>query len=326
VNKGRNPLFLIIVLAAVFLFPFSGNMHWTRVLIEIFMWTTVSLGFRLILMAGQINLAQIAFMGLGAYTVAILTTKLSLNYWLCLPVAVASTAWFAFLIGYISLRTKGIHFALATFAVAEVIRLIWIEWKTLFGGVGGIPNIPPPDSILGLAFTNVAAYYYFAFLMALFTIAVMHRIDRSRFGAALLTFEHTEDLAQSVGIDCFRYKNIAFVIGSAFAGLAGGFFATFYHYVGSEDFTIHQTFYVMIYVLTGGVQSIFGTILGVASLMIALKLIHHIPGFNPVWEPLFLGCTLLAVMKFLPGGLISLRRSASGEQQQWEERPGGEVA
>ncbi len=327
VNKDRRLLFLIILSMAAVLFPFSGNMHWTRVLIEIFMWTTVSLGFRLILMAGQINLAQIAFMGLGGYAVAILTTKLSLNYWLCLPLAVASTAWFAFLIGYISLRTKGIHFALATFAVAEVIRLIWIEWKSLFGGVGGIPNIPPPDSILGLAFTSVDTYYYLAFLMLLFTIAVMYRIDGSRFGAALLTFEHTEDLAHAVGIDCFRYKNIAFVIGSAFAGLAGGFFAAFYHYVGSDDFTIHQTFYVMIYVLTGGVQSIFGTILGVASLMVALKLIHHIPGFNPVWEPLFLGCTLLAVMKFLPGGLISLKRSASDERGEWEEEgPGGKVA
>ena len=319
-------LFWILLSAAAVGFPFSGNIHWTRVLIEIFMWTTVSLGFRLILTAGQINLAQIAFMGLGGYTVAILTTKLSLNFWLCLPLAVACTAFFAMIIGYISLRTKGIHFALATFAVAEIIRLIWIEWKTLFGGVGGIPNVPPPDPILGIPFTNVSSYYYLGFVMVLFTIAVMHRIERSRFGIALLTFENTEDLAQSVGIDCFRYKNIAFIIGSAFAGLAGAFFAVFYHYVGSEDFTIQQTFYVMIYVLTGGVQSISGTVIGVTSLMVSLKLIHHIPGFNPVWEPLFLGCTLLAIMKFLPGGLISLRRPVPAERNRLHEKPGGEVA
>jgi branched-chain amino acid transport system permease protein len=291
------------------------------------MWTTVSLGFRLILIAGQINLAQIAFMGLGGYTVAILTTKLSLNFWLCLPLSAISTAFIAMIIGYISLRTKGIHFALASFAVAEIIRLIWIEWKTLFGGVGGIPNVPSPDPILGITFANVSSYYYFGLVMVLFAIGVMHRIERSRFGIALLTFEHTEDLAQSVGIDCFRYKNIAFIIGSAFSGLAGGFFAVFYHYVGSEDFTIQQTFYVMIYVLTGGVQSIPGTLIGVTSLMVSLKLIHHIPGFNPVWEPLFLGCTLLTVMKLLPGGLISLRRPVPPEKIRLDdEEAGGEVA
>jgi branched-chain amino acid transport system permease protein len=317
---------LIILLVGIVLFPITGNIHWTRVLIEIFMWIMVSLGFRLILTAGQINLAQIAFMGLGGYTVAILTTKLGFNYWPSLLVAVGSTALFAVVIGYISLRTKGIHFALATFAVAEIVRLIWIEWKSLFGGVGGIPSIPPPNSLLGIQFGSVLSYYYLAFLMVIFSLAVMVRIEKSRFGMALLIFEHTEDLAQSVGIDCFRYKNIAFVIGSAYAGLAGGFFAAFYHYVGSEDFTIQQTFYVLIYVLTGGIQSLYGTVLGVSSLMICLKMIHHIPGFNPVWEPLFLGCTLLAVMKFLPGGLISLMGRFSAEGVSLDSKQEGGVA
>jgi branched-chain amino acid transport system permease protein len=316
----------VILLVGIVLFPITGDIHWTRVLIEIFMWITVSLGFRLILTAGQINLAQIAFMGLGGYAVAILTTKLGLNYWPSLLLAVGSTAVFALGIGYISLRTKGIYFALATFAVAEIVRLIWIEWKSLFGGVGGIPNIPPPNPVLGIQFGNVISYYYFAFIMVIFSMAVMYRIERSRFGMALLIFEHTEDLAQSVGIDCFRYKNIAFVIGSSFAGLAGGFFAAFFHYVGSEDFTIHQTFYVLIYVLTGGIQSFYGTLLGVSSLIICLKMIHHIPGFNPVWEPLFLGCTLLAVMKFLPGGLISLPGRLSLERFKLDLKRGERIA
>jgi branched-chain amino acid transport system permease protein len=302
---------VLVLLFILFLFPNIGSIHWTRVLIEVFIWTTVSLGFRLILTAGQLSLAQVSFMGLGAYTIAILTTKIHLSYWISFPLAGIFTAFFALVIGSISLRAKGIHFALATFAISEVIRLTWIEWKTVFGGVGGIPNIPPPDPIFGLKFGSIPSFYYLSLLLLIFVVLMMHRLDISKFGMILLTFERSENLSQSVGINTFKYKTIAFIIGSFCAGLAGAVFASFFHYVGPEDFSIHQTFYVLIYVLTGGVSTVYGTIFGVFTLIIALKLIHHLPGFNPVWEPLFLGCTLLFIMKFLPGGLISIRQKLS---------------
>jgi branched-chain amino acid transport system permease protein len=307
VNKINFKLTIIVALLIIlFLFPTTGNIHWTRVLVEVFIWATVSLGFRLILTAGQLSLAQVSFMGLGAYTVGIMTTKTNLNYWICFPLAGVFAAFFALIIGYLSLRTRGIHFAIATFAISEVIRLTWIEWKSLFGGVGGIPHIPAPSPLFGFKFESTASFYYLSLFLILFTILIMHRMDRSKFGMILLTLEKSESLSQSVGINTFEYKIIAFIIGSFFAGLAGGVFAPFYHYIGPDDFSIHQTFYVLIYVLTGGVQTIYGTIFGVFTLIMALKLIHHLPGFNPVWEPLFLGCTLILIMKFLPGGLISI--------------------
>ncbi len=304
-------LLLIAFLVLILIFPNLGSMHWNRVLIEIFIWSVVSLGFRLILTAGQLSLAQVSFMGLGAYTVAILTTQAHLNYWICFPLAGIFTGFFAMIIGYISLRTRGIHFALATFAISEVIRLIWIEWKTLFGGVGGIPNIPSPNPLLGLKFGSIPSFYYFAFVVLFFTALVMYRLSQSRFGMILLTLEKSENLSQSVGVNTFRYKLIAFIAGSFFAGLGGAVHSTFFHYVGPEDFSIHQTFYVLIYVITGGANSIFGTLLGVSSLILGLKLIHHLPNFNPVWEPLFLGGVLLAVMKFKPEGVISLLQSVT---------------
>jgi len=314
VNKTLSKtLLLIAFLVLILIFPNLGSMHWNRVLIEIFIWSVVSLGFRLILTAGQLSLAQVSFMGLGAYTVAILTTQVHLNYWICLPLAGIFTGFFALIIGYVSLRTRGIHFALATFAISEVIRLIWIEWKTLFGGVGGIPNIPSPNPLLGLKFGSIPSFYYFSFVLLFFTALVMYRLSQSRFGMILLTLEKSENLSQSVGVNTFRYKLIAFIAGSFFAGLGGAVHSTFFHYVGPEDFSIHQTFYVLIYVITGGANSIFGTLLGVSSLILGLKLIHHLPNFNPVWEPLFLGGVLLMVMKFKPEGVISLLQNLTGK-------------
>ena len=306
---------MIVFLVLILIFPSLGSKHWNRVFVEIFIWAVVSLGFRLILTAGQLSLAQVSFMGLGAYTVAILTTQVHLNYWICFCLAGVFTGIFALIIGYISLRTRGIHFALATFAISEIIRLIWIEWKTLFGGVGGIPNIPSPNPLLGVEFGSIPSFYYLSFFLMLFTALVMYRLGQSRFGKIILTLEKSENLSQSVGVNTFQYKLIAFIIGSFFAGLGGAIHSVFYHYVGPEDFSIHQTFYVLIYVITGGANSIFGTLLGVFSLILGLKLIHNFPNFNPVWEPLFLGCVLLVVMKFKPEGIISLMQNLTNKKE-----------
>lgn len=296
-----------MIVVALFCVPlFITSIHWIRVLIEIFLWTTLSLGFRLILTSGLASLAQVSFMGLGAYTVAILTTKVGVNYWICLPLAGIVAAFAALIIGAISLRSRDIYFAIATFAIAEVIRLTWIEWISLFGGVGGIASIPSPNPIFGLKFDSTVSFYYLSLFLVFMTTAVMYRLEVTSFGRILLTFEGEEDLALSVGINPFKLKTIAFVIGSFFAGLAGGVFAPFYHYIGPEDFSIHQTFFVLVFVITGGAGTIYGTMIGVFTVTVLLKLLHHLPGFNPVWEPLFLGCILLIVMKFVPGGLIGL--------------------
>jgi len=313
---------LIIFVALIFAPQLIRSIHWTRVLIEIFLWMTISLGFRLILTSGLVSLAQVSFMGLGAYTVAILTTKLGANYWICLPLAGIVSAFFALIIGLISLRSRDIYFAIATFAIAEVIRLTWIEWRTFFGGVGGIASIPSPNPIFGLKFGSTLTFYYLSLFLTILTTLVMYRIEVSSFGRILLTFEEEEDLAMSVGTNPFKLKTIAFVIGSFFAGLAGAVFAPFYHYIGPEDFSIHQTFFVLVFVITGGAATIYGTMIGVFTVSILLKLLHHLPGFNPVWEPLFLGCVLLIVMKFVPGGLISLpKRISSLTKYNTQEKP-----
>jgi branched-chain amino acid transport system permease protein len=250
-------------------------------------------------------------MGVGAYTVALLTTRLGWNFWICFVLAGIITALMALIIGFISLRTKGFYFAIATFAIAEVIRLTWIEWSSVFGGVGGIANIPPPDPILGFKFCSVLSFYYLSLLLIIVTTFIMHCLEVSRFGLIVTTFEEADDLAESVGINVTLYKNISYVIGSFFAGCAGAIFGPFYHYIGPDDFSVQQSFYIVIYILAGGADSVYGTLIGVFVIMVTLTLVHLIPGYNPVWEPLVLGSILLIIMKVLPGGLLSLVQKTS---------------
>ena len=302
---------LISVIILCFLPHMIRNVYWCRVFIEFFIWVTVCLGFRLILSTGELSLAQVAFMGVGAYTVGILTTRLDWNFWACWPLAGIVVSIFAFIVGSISLKIKGFYFAIATFAISEIIRLIWIQWTSLFGGVGGIPQIPSPDPILSLKFGSAVSFYYLSLVLAIITGLIMYRLDTTRFGLTVRTFEEADNLAESVGVNVIQYKLIAFVIGSFFAGLAGALFATFYHYIGPEDFAIHQTFYVIIYTLAGGAASVYGTLIGCFIIMMVQASVHLIPGYNPVWEPLILGGILISIMKFLPGGLIGVQQRIS---------------
>jgi branched-chain amino acid transport system permease protein len=304
-------IILISVLILCFLPQMIRNVYWCRVFIEFFIWVVVCLGFRLILSTGELSLAQVAFMGIGAYTVGILTTRLGWNFWACWPLAGIVAAILALIVGSVSLRIKGFYFAIATFAISEIIRLIWIQWTSLFGGVGGIPQVPSPTAILGLKFGSPVSFYYLSLVLAIITALIMYRLDTTRFGLTVSTFEEADNLAESVGIHVMQYKLIAFVIASFFAGLAGALFATFYHYIGPEDFAIHQTFYVIIYALAGGAASVYGTLIGCFVIMAVLASVHVIPGYNPVWEPLILGGILILVMKFLPGGLIAIPQRIS---------------
>ena len=256
--------------------------------------------------AGHVSFAQVAFMGIGAYTTALLTKELHWTFWSCLPLSGFVAASVALPLGYITLRIKGVYFIVATFALGEVIRLVWIEWSSLFKGPGGIPDIPLPSPIFGWEFGSASSFYYLILCLLIFTMFAMYGLDRSRFGMTLLTFEQAEDLAESVGINAMKYKVIAFVIASFFAGITGAFYATFHHYISPDDFSLTQSLYVVVYTAIGGTGSLYGPVVGCFTLILLPALLHYVPGYEPVLEPLIYGSILIIILLLLPAGLVSL--------------------
>jgi len=277
-----------------------------HILISIFIWSILTLGIRLILVTGHLNAAQASFMGMGAYTSGILALKLGWSFWIGLPIAGVVAAVLALAIGYPTLKIKGVYFVMVTFGLTEVFRHIWMMWTGLFGGPQGLLGIPRPGAIkiggLVLAFSSKVPFYYLAFLLLLLTILVMSRLDSSRIGMTLRSIPQADLLAESIGVNVMRYKVLAFVIGSFFAGIAGSFWAHYFTYASPWDFTFANSVNMLIYVVMGGPSSVWGPIIGCFVMLTLDEVLRPIQ----LYMPIVLGTILIVVLLFIPGGFITI--------------------
>jgi branched-chain amino acid transport system permease protein len=261
----------------------------------------------LILRSGQLSIGHAAFMAIGAYTSALLTMRAGLPFPLAMPLAGVMAAVIAVLVGYPSLRLKGLFFALVTFAFAEIVRIVFKSFGgDLFGGASGISAIPHP-SFFGIELASRTSYYYLALPLMLLTILVIYRIDKSRIGMNLVAISQADALAESLGINIMKYKVVAFVIGSFFAGVAGSFFAHYLRHISPESFTFWFSVYALIYVVVGGLGSIAGPIVGACTLSVFSESFRTFGDY----EPIVFGVALILVVMFLREGVVSLPQRAS---------------
>jgi branched-chain amino acid transport system permease protein len=174
---------------------------------------------------GEFSLGHTAFLGVG-YTVALLSTRLGLPFHVAVIAAAVVSALFGLLIGAITLRLRGPFFVIVTLCFAEVLRLIANNWIGLTNGPMGISGIEKPAwAIAGDALQQKLAYYY-ALLLAIVSLYVSYRFVYSNVGRGAMEVRENRFVAQSVGISPFHFGLLTFVLASAIAGLAGGFYAT----------------------------------------------------------------------------------------------------
>jgi branched-chain amino acid transport system permease protein len=216
-NK-RKLGYLIVIVTLAAIPAFSQDPYFLNILITTGIWTTSVWGVRLIMSTGQLTLGHAAYMAVGAYSSTLLVMKAGLSFWLAFPLSGLISALIALLIGYPTLRIKGVYFSIITFAFAEIIRLIIIDWPSLLGGYGGIAGIPSPSSFFFIRFTSRLPYYYLILILCLITYVVMVRMDKSRIGKIFSSIHESDTLAESVGINIMKYKLIAFCIGCFFCG------------------------------------------------------------------------------------------------------------
>lgn len=267
----------------------------------------------IILNIGELNLAQSAFMGIGAYTSTLLVMRLSIPFWTALPVAMLTTAIVSLAIGLLTLRFKGAYFLLFTFLFAELVRILLSNfWIPLFGGIPGLTNIPRPSlTIPGLIQTNFSSnidFYYLVLTLVLLTLFILRRMDTSRLGLLFKAISQSESLVESTGIHLIKFKIIGCALGCCFAGLAGSLYAHFVGIITPHDFSIHAVLAPIAYVVVGGMGSTYGPVLGTSFLMV---LSHFYLRQLGIYELLFYGLIIVLIIRFLPEGFISLPRVVS---------------
>jgi len=236
---------------------------------------------------GQLCLGHAGFMSIGAYISAVITQKAGLPFIVSIFLGAIIACIFAALIGYPTLKLTGDYFAITTLAFCEIIRIVIMNIDAV-GGARGFTGIPKE--------TN----FTIAFLFMVITVIVIYNIIHSSQGRAMLSVRENEIAAESMGINAFKYKMIAFIIGAFFAGLAGGLYAHYMGYIQPASFDFNKSIDYLTFVVFGGMGSLSGSIIATIVLTFLPELLRGLGEFRMLIYPL----ALIILMIFRPQGLL----------------------
>jgi branched-chain amino acid transport system permease protein len=255
------------------------------------------------LSCGQLSLANAGFMAIGAYAAALLTVRAHAPFPLALAAAILLPAIVAIPLGLPVLRLRGVFLAIATIGFGEVVRLAFVNWDYTNGALGLVAI--PQKTNLWLVWLALALALY-----------VLGRLRGSRVGYALEAIRQDEPAARAIGIASTQYKVAMFAFGAALAGLAGALEAHFTFMVAPSGYGFGRVVDMLVYAVVGGDAIFYGPVLGAAFLTTlpeALRGAGQAIGLAPGPLRLFVnGAILLAVILFLPNGLVSLPDAMRG--------------
>lgn len=299
--RRRRWLWLGVLGALLVVWPvFVHEVFFTYIGTLVLLYCIGAASLHLVLRIGHLSLGHAAFLGLGGYTSALLTTTLG---WPFAPAFLASglvPAAVALIVGPIVLRLRGVYFVLITFTLGEVVRLVFNEWQSLTGGADGIFRIPPPHPLL----VDKRAYYYFALVMATVCVGIVARVLSSQTGRYVDAIREGERLAQSSGVPILKFKVMIFGIACGLVGLQGSLLAHFIHFIAPGSYTFNESLNLLVMNVIGGMGGLTGSLIGAAFLTALPELLR---GWVELQRLLY-GVVLMLVMLFVPGGLMEVGR------------------
>lgn len=270
----------------------------------------------LTLSTGQLSLGNAGFMSIGAYTSALLTTKLGWPVYLTIPTGGLAAVLISLVIGFPALRLKGLYLAIATLGFGEVVRVIFLNLKITNGalGISGIPSLGVmtgkvlstwglSGGFAGLNLQQISNFLVVVFLFVFLALLLYytHRLSLSRVGRAFAAIKADETAAEAMGINTTYFKLLAFILGAFFAGVAGGFSAHLTFYIGPKDFDYHRTVEILIFAVLGGSNIVWGPVLGALLLTLLPELLRAASDYRMM----VYGAILVIMMAFRPQGLLS---------------------
>jgi branched-chain amino acid transport system permease protein len=301
------PLTYVLIVIFLIIFPLFLNDYYRDIMTLTGMYIVLALGLNLVVgQAGLLNLGYVAFYAIGAYTYAILSTTFGLTFWYGLVAGGSVAAAFAVLLGMPTLRLRGDYFAIVTLGLGEITRIILNNWDGMTGGPNGISKIGRPV-IAGYELHTTLDFYYLITVIVIITVFAMHRLIASRIGRAWVAIREDEVAAEAMGVNTYRMKLLAFVLGSAWAGIVGVFFSAKMAFVSPESFTFLESVMILCMVVLGGMGSIPGIILGALLLITIPEIFREFQDYRM----LAFGVALVLMMVFRPQGLLGARKKTA---------------
>lgn len=272
--------------------------------ILIMMNVVLASSLRLVNLSGQLSLAHGGMVTIGAYTAALLVMKLDLSSWLGMLAGGLLSAAISALIGIPFTRLKGIYFTMVSIFFVQIIVLTVQQWRGLTGGASGLFGIPRPDGFWGVVFKTKTSFYFMILAIAAVSLLIMWAIEHSRVGLIFKGIKQADSLSESVGVNTTWYKVLAFSLGGFFAGVIGAFYAQYISTLDPTAFSFLFTIYILIYMIVGGEGAFLGPVVGAAFLTLVPEVARPLESYMP----LLFAAILMAVIFFMPEGLVGLPR------------------
>jgi len=299
-------ILLAVSLAALVLAPvIVRDPFFVHLFIMVLMWTVLGASWNILGgYGGQVSFGHATFLGAGAYTTMIFYLKLGLAPWWGLFLGGVAAALISLPVGLICFRLRGPYFALSTLAVAEIVRMVALNWESLTNGpVGLLITFLPPVSLGGQAldWESKTPFYYLAAGIALFSILLTKILSRSRLGAYLLALREDIDSAEAIGINTVRVRLAALALSAFLAGVAGGFYAMYLRYIDPDAvFSIALSVEMVFIAVVGGLTTVAGPLVGAIFLVTLGETFreHFLVG-----HLVFYGLFMMLAIRYMPDGV-----------------------
>ncbi|WP_226043253.1 branched-chain amino acid ABC transporter permease [Natrinema sp. DC36] len=302
---GERNLSYLGVLALLAVLP---NLMGPFIASHIIVMAIFAMGYNIILgFGGELSFGHAAYFGLGAYGVILSLEHLVSNLYLAIPITVVAVTLLSVVFGYLSLRRRGIYFAMITLALAQLVYAIVFQMNELTGGSNGIA-IPATEAPLGplMPMNNDLHFYALACALFLLSFVVIARIVNSPFGRVLKAIRESEDRALHLGYDVNSYLWLAFAMSGAFSALAGALYAVLFVFISPSILFWQLSGEVVLMAIIGGVGTLTGPLVGA---IVFIFFSNTLTSITEHWE-IFFGAVIIGIVLLAPEGLIGLLRKA----------------
>lgn len=299
-RKDLMPI-LVLATAAVALPALTSNAFHIHVAVMVAINMVLVTGLSIVARTGRLSMGHSAFAAIGAYSTVLLITKQGMPWLAAAAVGLGLSMVVAFLLGRVIVRLRGVYFVLVTFAFAEFVRLLLLEWPEVTGGASGIAGIPPV-SVFGFAVGDLVQWYVLVAAVAVALTFVVHQFFTTPEGVSFLAADANPDLAEATGIPVARVQLAAFVIGATITAFGGILYGGYLGFLSPESFNVHMAIAMVTMLVVGGVRSSWGPVLGA---IILTPLPEFLRG-SLHYQHLLYGVVLVVILVFLPRGISSI--------------------
>ncbi|MDI6029403.1 branched-chain amino acid ABC transporter permease [Corticibacterium sp. UT-5YL-CI-8] len=304
-NSRNSRIFFVLVLLSACIAPFlvpPGYLLHLLVMFLIFSIMALSLSV-IVGFLGELTLGQAGFFATGAYVSAILAVDYGWPFWLSLPMAGLLSGVVGILVGIPSFRLQGPYFAIVTLGFSQIIGLVITNSISITRGPMGISKIPAPEINLPflppVVFDTEKSFYFLVLCLVLITIYVIRRLLVSRTGRAIVAIRENPALAQSIGVDLYKYKILAFFISTSIAGVSGAAYAHYVRVITPHLSDVYYTTAALIMVVVGGAATIAGALVGA----FIFTLLPEALRFVEDARLLIFGVILFLSIRYMPQGI-----------------------